>query len=121
MLLHTRHGLEDLTRAEQDFAQRIATIIRRGVSADEPIDPRSADLFDAALAATVDQHNEVVWTRLADRSRVLAAAKARAREGKYGICLACGCRIPRRRLQAMPTATLCVSCQAERESARGDA
>jgi len=121
MLWHRQPELEDLTREEQDFAQRVSTIIRRRISAVEPPDTRPADLFDAALAATLDQHNEVVWTRLADRSRVLSEAKARAREGKYGICLACGCRIPRRRLHAMPTATLCVLCQAKRELACGDA
>ncbi len=121
MLWHSRAGLEDLTREEQDFAQCVTTIIRRRISAAEPPDSRSADLFEAALAATLDQHNEVVWTRLADRSRVLSEAKDRAREGKYGICLACGRRIPRRRLHAMPTATLCVSCQAERELVCGDA
>lgn len=121
MLLRTRPVLEHLTRAEQEFAHRVATVIRRRISAAEPSDARSADLFDAALAATLEQHNEVVWKRLADRSRVLMEAKARAHEGKYGICVACGCRIPRRRLQAMPTATLCVSCQARRESAYRDA
>lgn len=120
MLWHSRAGLEDLTREEQDFAQRVTTIIRRRISVAEAPDTRSADLFDAALAATLDQHNDVVWTRLADRSRVLSEAKARAREGKYGVCLACGCRIPRRRLHAMPTATLCVPCQAQRELACGD-
>jgi RNA polymerase-binding transcription factor DksA len=116
MLLHTRPGLERLTRAEREFAHRVATVIRRRTAGAEPPDARPADLFDAALAATLEQHNEVVWTRLADRSRVLLEAMARAHEGKYGICVACGCRIPRRRLQAMPTATLCVSCQAKRES-----
>jgi DnaK suppressor protein len=121
MLLHARPGLEHLTRAEQEFAHRVATVIRRRTWDVEPRDARPADLFDAALAATLDQHNEVVWARLADRSRVLMEAKARAHEGKYGICLACGCRIPRRRLQAVPTATLCVSCQAKRESVRRDA
>jgi RNA polymerase-binding transcription factor DksA len=46
-----------------------------------------------------------------------AEALERVREGTNGICQACGCRIPRRRLEAMPTATLCVPCQEQREVA----
>lgn len=75
----------------------------------------SANLFESALRASVTQHDEVVKRRLADKSRALTEALERVREGTYGICQACGCRIPRRRLEAMPTATLCVSCQAQRE------
>lgn len=75
----------------------------------------SATLFESALRASVTQHDEVVKRRLADKSRALTEALERVREGTYGICQACGCRIPRRRLEAMPTATLCVSCQAQRE------
>ena len=75
----------------------------------------SANLFESALRTSVTQHDEVVKRRLADKSRALAQALERVREGTYGICQACGCRIPRRRLEAVPTATLCVSCQAQRE------
>lgn len=54
--------------------------------------------------------------RSAGRS-LLRCLRSEAREGTYGICQACGCRIPRRRLEAMPTATLCVTCQEQREVA----
>ena len=75
----------------------------------------SANLFESALRASVTQHDEVVKRRLAEKSRALAEALERVREGTYGLCRMCGCRIPRRRLEAVPTATLCVSCQAQRE------
>lgn len=35
--------------------------------------------------------------------------------GKYGICENCGKMIDTDRLAAMPTATLCVSCEKKRE------
>jgi len=62
-----------------------------------------------------EQHDEVVRRRLADKSLALAVALDRLREGTYGICQECGCQIPERRLEVMPTATLCVPCQERRE------
>jgi RNA polymerase-binding transcription factor DksA len=40
------------------------------------------------------------------------AALANVRAGRYGVCLACGRPIPPGRLEARPTATLCVRCAA---------
>jgi DnaK suppressor protein len=78
---------------------------------------RRADLFDAAAAEVIEQHRELLWLRLADRSRALTAAKDRVRDGTYGICADCGRPIPQRRLKVLPTATLCVQCQERREAA----
>lgn len=79
---------------------------------------RSRDVFEAALGASAGEHDEVLWRRLAAKSRALAEALERAREGTYGLCRACGSRIPHQRLEAIPTATLCVPCQEQREAAR---
>jgi DnaK suppressor protein len=38
------------------------------------------------------------------------AALRRLDEGRYGTCAGCQTRIPRARLQALPTARLCVAC-----------
>jgi DnaK suppressor protein len=38
------------------------------------------------------------------------AALTNARAGRYGVCLACGRPIPPGRLEARPTATVCVAC-----------
>jgi RNA polymerase-binding transcription factor DksA len=40
------------------------------------------------------------------------AALTNARAGRYGVCLACGSLIPPGRLEARPTATVCVACAA---------
>jgi RNA polymerase-binding transcription factor DksA len=75
------------------------------------------NVFEAALGTSAEQHEEVLRRRLADRSRKLAEALEQLREGTYGLCRLCGERIPRRRLEALPTATLCVPCQEQREAA----
>jgi DnaK suppressor protein len=43
------------------------------------------------------------------------AALARMAAGSYGTCQGCGVPIPVERLEAMPAAACCVSCQLERE------
>jgi formylmethanofuran dehydrogenase subunit E len=44
------------------------------------------------------------------RIELLEHAIARAEQGLYGVCELCGERIPDERLEAVPFATLCVSC-----------
>ncbi len=44
-------------------------------------------------------------------------ALQRIRNGKFGICSECGRSIEMKRLKAHPTATLCIDCKKELESA----
>lgn len=41
----------------------------------------------------------------------VSQALLRIADGSYGICLNCGAEIPERRLNALPWAALCLSCQ----------
>lgn len=43
------------------------------------------------------------------------AALGRIEAGTYGSCERCGATIPEERMQAVPTASLCVTCKAEDE------
>ena len=112
-------ALSDLGREAREVGQRISALRRRpqrrfGIP-DLPVDG-SANLFETALRISGEQHEEVVRRRLADKSQQLAEALERVHQGTYGICQSCGRGIPRRRLQALPTATLCVPCQERREA-----
>lgn len=80
-------------------------------------DRRRTSLFDAAATEVLEQHRDLLWQRLADRSRAVTEAKERIRQGAYGICAHCARPIPQRRLRVLPTATLCVQCQERREAA----
>lgn len=107
-----------LGREQSELRQWISSLRRqrRRRSVDpEPASPEGTNLIERAQAVATAQHDEVLWRRLADRSRAVAEAMARVQEGVYGICRGCGGRIPRRRLEAMPTATLCVACQEQAE------
>lgn len=112
--------LTKLRHEEREIRRRALTIRRHasGWMATSTLGENgSANLFDAALEAAASQQEEIAHTRLADRSRALAEALAEVRDGTYGLCRVCGGRIPRRRLEALPTATLCVTCQERREAA----
>ncbi len=45
------------------------------------------------------------------------AALERISHGSYGMCEACGCGIPKARLDAIPYAALCVNCALRQEKA----
>ena len=116
-----RRSLVETLRGEEREVRRRITALRRQRSRwvgppDLPADG-SLNMFEVALRISAEQHEEVLRRRLAEKSQALAEAMEQIREGTYGICRECGCRIPRRRLEVLPTATLCVACQAQREAA----
>lgn len=73
--------------------------------------PRSGDAVDAAL----DNVQDEISSQLAEvESRELASveeALRRMNEEKYGVCEDCRENIPMARLNALPNATRCISCQ----------
>jgi DnaK suppressor protein len=75
----------------------------------------SGDLMDAAMDTAQDE----ISSQLAEvESRELAhidVALERMRHGDYGTCDGCGNGIPLARLQALPYATMCITCQREAE------
>ena len=66
----------------------------------------------------VDLEETDVEQALLDNEKALLAkvqqALVRIENGTYGICTNCGQPIPEKRLEAIPWASLCVSCEQER-------
>jgi RNA polymerase-binding protein DksA len=75
-----------------------------------------ADSGDRAFGDLLSDVNLAEVTRDIDEVRGIEAAFDRLAEGKYGICLSCGGRIDRRRLEAHPAAVRCLECQRAFES-----
>jgi len=77
------------------------------------------DVVDAAYDSAQDE----ISSQLAEvESRELASienALERMKEGTYGQCEVCSCRIPLVRLHALPYATMCIGCQRELERTGG--
>lgn len=72
------------------------------------------DAQDQQAAQSVAARRALVRREL----RAVEYALRRVDSGQYGICEDCGRGIPPRRLEIVPTATVCVSCQARREDTR---
>lgn len=79
----------------------------------------AADPYDTADFAE-KSHEE--WIFLQKNSfdtsllREIEEALERLREGTYGTCQDCGMPVSRKRLEAIPWARYCVSCQERRQS-----
>jgi RNA polymerase-binding protein DksA len=68
----------------------------------------ATETYDRELDYTLEENSEHV---LAD----IDAALNRIEDGSYGMCTNCGKQIPEERLEARPSATLCIDCRRERE------
>jgi RNA polymerase-binding protein DksA len=49
------------------------------------------------------------------RLQLIESALGRLRDGHYGVCMSCGKKIPRERLEAIPYSVLCIDCKASEE------
>ena len=89
---------------------------------DSGSDQSVPDVGDSADAACDDIAHELDSQLAALGSRELhhiEQAIKKLREGRYGICESCEGQIPVNRLQALPFAIVCVSCQRDAEQGHG--
>lgn len=66
---------------------------------------------DSAHATAERSQTLALVDQLHEHRREIGTALARMDEGTYGKCESCGQEIPFERLEARPTATLCVACK----------
>lgn len=76
-------------------------------------------LADQGTTTYQQEENLAIETHLARQIESIEETIARIENGTYGRCEDCGGPIGEERLQVLPTATLCISCQARREGRRG--
>jgi DnaK suppressor protein len=101
---------------QKNEIQSKSSIIREAfsVSADDrfdEIDQASTDIEQSMRMRLVNR--ETLYIKKLDE------AMRRIEEGTFGECSDCGEDIELRRLQARPTATLCVGCKEEQEKREG--
>ena len=78
-------------------------------------DSNPKDLGDIA-ASDIDRNTlEAVGKAEVRRLNLIDAALSRIENDKYGVCMSCGTKIPQARLEAIPYAILCISCQSNQE------
>ena len=77
---------------------------------------RAADVFDASLLAIQRESSARTLEQDYRLLREVEAALGRLRGGTFGICRRCEEEIAPKRLQAIPWAAYCVSCQEKAEA-----
>lgn len=78
----------------------------------------TADPMDQLLSIIDREYRLAYLQRTAERYRAISQALARIQDGEYGVCAECGEKIPPKRLEAIPWAVCCVSCQEKLERLR---
>jgi DnaK suppressor protein len=113
--------LERMGAILRGMRTRLAHSARAAVGGDVHLNPDDfADEIDSASS----ESGLAFVGRLREREQRLLtkieSALARIDAGTFGVCADCGDAIGARRLEARPTATLCIDCKAEQEQ-RGEA
>jgi RNA polymerase-binding protein DksA len=79
----------------------------------EGMDPK--DLADIASDDIDRKMIEAIGSQDLKRLKLIDSALTRIRQGKYGLCMKCGKRIPQDRLDAIPYALMCIECKTSEE------
>jgi DnaK suppressor protein len=102
-----------LEEAQRRTRQRLAALSGDYAGIVEASRDSNADDEHDPEGSTIAFERSQVGTLVADARHRLAeieSALTRLADGSYGLCESCGEQIPTARLEARPTARLCVSC-----------
>ena len=79
----------------------------------EGMDPK--DLADIASDDIDRRMIEAIGSQDLKRLKLIDSALTRIQQGKYGLCMKCGKKIPKDRLEAIPYALMCIDCKTAEE------
>ncbi|MDR0377481.1 MAG: TraR/DksA family transcriptional regulator [Spirochaetaceae bacterium] len=113
---------------DQDFVEKMknslselkAGIITKLVASSEDfkeivegMEPK--DMADVASDDMDRKMIEALGSQELKRLKLIDSALTRIQQGKYGLCVKCGKRIPQDRLYAIPYALMCIECKTAEE------
>ena len=97
-----REIISNLVVSSEDFKEIV-----------EAMDPK--DLADVASDDIDRKMIEAMGSQEVKRLGMINAALTRIKQGKYGLCMKCGKKIPHERLEAIPYALMCIECKTAEE------
>ena len=97
--------LQRLKNVERPPLKKLELRHERGL---DPSEEAQAGMSVDVTAGALD----IEW----HKQKAIQAALDRLESGEYGHCESCGRKIPKKRLKALPWATLCTDCQAWKEA-----
>ena len=103
---------EERARMRADLEQLDAEVVALGQSQAIEAGSTGNHFADDATDIMEQERDLALISNLRERLRDADHALARMEEGTYGICERCGKPINPERLEALPTARLCIDCKA---------
>jgi RNA polymerase-binding protein DksA len=94
--------IDNLVASNEDFKEIV-----------EGMDPK--DLADIASDDIDRKMIEALGSQELKRLKLIDSALTRIEQGKYGLCMKCGKKIPQDRLGAIPYALMCIECKSAEE------
>jgi DnaK suppressor protein len=91
--------------------RELTTVELRLKELDAPTPVVTGDEADRRLARQDGEDQILARGRLVERRRLILAALLRIETNGFGLCLTCGRQIGAKRLDAMPWAERCLSCE----------
>ncbi len=79
----------------------------------EDMDPK--DLADVAADDIDKKTLQALNASDVRRLKLIESALSRIKNGRYGLCMRCGKKIPKERLEAIPYALMCIDCKSSEE------
>lgn len=119
-----KENLDFFRRLIQDkLAQLLQDFQEQGRSSREDAEQTSSEdrsayslhMADRGTDAMEREKNLLFAQRTDDYIEYLQEALGRIDDGTYGVCRVCGGDIGRARLEAVPTATQCISCKSKQD------
>jgi len=105
----------DLERLEASIAELVAN--HRDSQSEASGENAYRDHMADQGSATFERELDLVFEENEREAlEAVRSALARVKAGTYGVCTRCGAEIPPGRLNAVPTATLCIKCKEAEES-----
>lgn len=96
-----------------ELAQRLARINQDVRHARKPLE---ADFAEQAVERENDEVLDALGESLRGELALIETALSRIERDEYGVCERCGQAIPVSRLEALPYASRCVTCQEGRQT-----
>jgi RNA polymerase-binding protein DksA len=90
--------IDNLVASSEDFKEIV-----------EGMDPK--DVVDTASDDIDRKMIEALGAQELKRLKLIDSAITRIEQGKYGLCIKCGKKIPETRLEAIPYALMCIDCK----------
>ena len=105
--------VELLLKTKEDIMSSLLSESKEFEAIVDDMDPK--DLADLAADDIDKKTLEALNQKDLRKLRLIDSALSRAKNGRYGLCMRCGTRIPEERLEAIPYALMCIDCRSIEE------